>query len=36
MSNEEMEETTNYLKNHPLFLQELPENFEDNEDLLAL
>jgi hypothetical protein len=31
-----MDETTNYLKNHPLFMKELPENLAENEDLLAL
>ena len=36
MSEKELEETTNYLKNHPLFLKEIPENIDDYPDLVAL
>ena len=36
LSTEEMEEITDYLKNHPLFLREIPENIENNEHLIAL
>lgn len=33
---EEMEENTNYLLGHPLFLKELPEDISSNEHLVAL
>lgn len=36
MTPQECEETTNYLKNHPLFMKEIPTNIEDYPDLLAL
>ncbi|KAL4438075.1 hypothetical protein ABPG74_016854 [Tetrahymena malaccensis] len=36
MTPEELEETTNYLKNHPLFMKEIPKNIEDYPELLAL
>lgn len=31
-----MDEITNYLKGHPLFLKEIPEDISNNEHLLAL
>lgn len=36
MTPEELEETTNYLKNHPLFIKEIPENLDNHPELLAL
>ncbi|EGR34157.1 tetratricopeptide repeat protein, partial [Ichthyophthirius multifiliis] len=36
MTEQEWEDTTNYLKNHPLFLKQIPENIENNPDLVAL
>ena len=36
MSKEETEETFKYLANHPLFLQEVPENMDDHPELQAL
>ena len=36
LTDEEMEDITQYLKNHPLFLQKLPDNIEENEHLVAL
>lgn len=36
LTNEEMDEITNYLKGHPLFLKELPEDISGNEHLMAL
>lgn len=36
LSSEEMDEITNYLKGHPLFLKEMPENIEGNEVLMAI
>jgi len=36
MTSQECEETTNYLKNHPLFMKEIPTNIEDYPDFLAL
>lgn len=33
---EEMDEITNYLKGHPLFLKEMPEDISSNEHLVAL
>jgi uncharacterized protein with von Willebrand factor type A (vWA) domain len=36
MTPEETEDITKYLKNHPLFMKEIPENIEDYPDLLAL
>jgi hypothetical protein len=33
---EEMDEITNYLKGHPLFLKEMPEDISTNEHLVAL
>ena len=31
-----MDDITNYLKNHPIFMKELPEDVESNEHLAAL
>ena len=36
LTNEEMEENTNYLLGHPLFLKEMPEDYSTNEHLVAL
>lgn len=36
MSKEETEEAFEYLRNHPLFIKEIPENLELHPDLLAL
>ena len=36
MSAEETEEHFKYLANHPLFMQQIPENLEDHPELLAL
>ena len=36
LSTEEMDEITNYLKGHPLFLKEMPENIEGNEIFMAI
>lgn len=36
LTEEEMNETTEYLKNHPLFLKELPKDIESNPHLVAL
>lgn len=36
MSAEETEATFVYLKNHPLFMQEIPEDIENYPDLVAL
>jgi hypothetical protein len=33
---EEMDENTNYLKNHPLFMKEMPEDISSNEHLMIL
>lgn len=36
LTKEEMDENTNYLLNHPLFMKTLPEDPESNEHLRAL
>ena len=36
LTDAEMDDITNYLKNHPLFMKQLPENIEENEHLVAL
>lgn len=36
MTAEETEETFEYLKNHPLFMKEIPKDIENHPDLLAL
>ncbi len=36
LTQDEMDDIENYLKTHPLFMKELPENVEDNEHLKAL
>ena len=36
LTDKEAEEITEYLKNHPLFMKEIPENISDNEHLVAL
>jgi hypothetical protein len=36
LSPEETEQAFIYLKNHPLFMQEIPENVEDYPELMAL
>ena len=36
ITDEEFNDNLNYLSNHPLFLKELPQDFEKNEDVTAL
>lgn len=36
LSAEETEQAFIYLKNHPLFMQEIPENLENHPELMAL
>ena len=36
LTDKEMDDITDYLKNHPLFLKELPEKIEENQHLIAL
>ena len=36
LTDAEADEITNYLKGHPLFLKELPEDISTNEHLMAL
>ena len=36
ISEEELDKNIAYLKKHPLFLKDIPENIEDNPELMAL
>lgn len=36
LTSEEMADITDYLKNHPLFMKEIPEDISNNEHLRAL
>lgn len=36
MTAEEMQETTDYLVSHPLFMKEIPKDIENNPHLIAL
>jgi hypothetical protein len=36
VTDEWIDETTNYLKNHPLFIKDMPDELEKNEEILAL
>ena len=36
LTTEEMEDIHDYLKNHPLFMKELPQDIQSNEHLVAL
>jgi hypothetical protein len=36
LTTQEMDEITDYLKGHPLFLKEMPEDISGNETLMAL
>jgi len=36
ISDEDFNENVDYLKNHPLFMKELPKDFDKNKDITAL
>lgn len=36
ISNEDFEENLEFMKNHPLFMKDLPKDYEKNEDVVAL